>query len=882
MSHVQVFISSVSAEFNSYREDLRHLLERPNVSVKVQEDFIAGGTVTLEKLDTYIASCTAMVHLVGDCTGSPINASSLAWIRQQYPQLADRLPALADVLFGTVTASYTQWESYLALYHGKVLLVATPIVGAVHNGTLVPVAGDAHQSQTAHLKRLRMLGVHPEIHFGTADRLAAEIALSTLLDLLVAAGIKGASLLAALQPRNLPLESLGPLFKGRDPFLRRLHQNFTDAGSSRQAIYGLGGIGKTRLAVEYAWQFQAHYNTLLFVIADSPVALLTNLANLCSPLVLNLPEASTQEQDMKLGAVLRWLQQHPGWLLILDNVDTLAAATAVEKLLAQLNGGQVLLTTRLSEWSKQVQCLELEMLQEEAAEEFLLERTVRRQPTLTDATDARALARDVGQLALALEQASAYIEAKRITLQVYRRRWATNYKAVREWSDDRLMGYAGSVAVTWQTSFDQLTPAARTLLNRLSWLSAEPIPITLLEVLVPEAEVVDMEDAREDLARYSLITYAADSSAISVHCLVQEVTRARLNAEEQLRTFKEALGWIDTFFREESKDVNSWHSLNPLQTHALAIVTYAQEFNNPEPTSHLLSELGLLLSQNARLTEAEPLLRRALNLYEARYGSYHYTVAIALDNLAQLLRNINRWDEAESLLRRALEMDENGYGPYHPTVAIRLNNLGQLLMNNNSQDEAESLLRRALKMDENGYGPYHPALAPVLDNLAQLLMTTNRRDEAEPLLRRALAITEHSCGPDHPEVATRLNNLAQLLAAANCVDEAELLLRRALAITEHSCGPDHPTVTIVLRNLAQLLVITNRWTEVEPLYRRALIILIAFEKRASYLHPYFQTVSRYYVYLLRQMNQNDDNINRILKPLGYEVKGDIIKKKTII
>ena len=118
MVHVQIFLSTVSAEFRRYRDALRHDLDRPNVTVKVQEDFIATGTETLDKLDDCIRQCHAVIHLVGDMTGALAQAPSVAVIRQRYPDIADRLPALASFLApGAQALSYTQWEAWLALYH---------------------------------------------------------------------------------------------------------------------------------------------------------------------------------------------------------------------------------------------------------------------------------------------------------------------------------------------------------------------------------------------------------------------------------------------------------------------------------------------------------------------------------------------------------------------------------------------------------------------------------------------------------------------------------------------------------------------------------------------------------------------------------------------
>jgi hypothetical protein len=138
------------------------------------------------------------------------------------------------------------------------------------------------------------------------------------------------------KPIALPYLSLSSLFKGRDAFLTDLHKSLI-RGAGRTAIvgsvlYGLGGIGKARAAVEYAWAHQEDYSALLFVIAETPEALRRNLAALVGSLVLNLPEQSATEEPVRLKAALGWLSEHPDCLLILDNVDTPEALAEAERL----------------------------------------------------------------------------------------------------------------------------------------------------------------------------------------------------------------------------------------------------------------------------------------------------------------------------------------------------------------------------------------------------------------------------------------------------------------------------------------------------------------------------------------------------------------------
>ncbi|MGJ8641471.1 MAG: tetratricopeptide repeat protein [Opitutaceae bacterium] len=295
-----------------------------------------------------------------------------------------------------------------------------------------------------------------------------------------------------------------------------------------------------------------------------------------------------------------------------------------------------------------------------------------------------------------------------------------------------------------------------------------------------------------------------------------------LPESEQLSETSERSSFLNDY-AQLLQATNRLSEAEPLMRRALAIDESSYGDSHPNVAIQL-NNLASLLQATNRLSEAEPLMRRALAIFESSLGYSHPNVAIQLNNLASLLKATNRLSEAEPLMRRGLAVEESSYGDSHPNVAIQLNNLAQLLQATNRLSEAEPLMRRALAIDESSYGDSHPKVAIRLNNLAQLLKATNRLSEAEPLMRRALAIFESSYGDSHPNVAIQLNNLAQLLQATNRLSEAEPLMRRALAIDESSYGDSHPKVAIRLNNLAQLLQATNRLSEAEPLMRRALLI----------------------------------------------------------
>jgi tetratricopeptide (TPR) repeat protein len=882
LMHVKIFLSTVSDEFGVYRDRVRSDLNRPNVEVTIQEDFENLGNKTLDKLDAYIAQCDAVVHLVGVMTGSEPSETELRALLRKYPALGESLPELGAALAAGEPITYTQWEAWLCAYHEKILIVAVAAKTAKRGPNYAPTEA-AQLRQARHLARLKGSGLWPNPQtFDTPEDLANQVRKTAILDLLA----KAQAGAPARQPRNLPFTSLGSLFKGREKIMAELRaalQGHRAAAVAGKALHGLGGVGKTRLAIEYAWRHEPDYCALLFLAADTPEKLNASLAALAGPDILDLPERDAPQDSVKIPATLKWLDEHRGWLMILDNVDDASAAEATEALVARLSGGHVLITGRYPHFSGGVETLELDALALEDAVNFLLERSKKRAKTPDDEKLARELANELGCLALGLSQAAAYIDTQRISFARYLELWRKTREKVLNWFDPRLVSYNHDVglAATWATSVEKLTAQGLWLLRLCAFLDPAPIPKSFVEAL-PD---LSADDALAHLYSYSLATPATieagkmQADGFAVHRLVQDFARRMMGEEERREALQAALDWVGAAFVGEPWDVRSWSILDPLAPHARAVATLGDEAQITAPTVQLINELGLLLACKARHCEAEPLYRRALVIFEASNGPDHPVVAhilnnlanslqatnriaeaeplyrrvvailgnqeggpfpnfgTALNNLAELLRATNRLSEAEPLFRRALAIYEACYGPDHPNVAFPLNNLANLLLAANRLTEAEPLYRRALVIREACYGPDHPLVANILNDLAALLRNTKRPMEAETLHRRALAIDEASYGPDHPNVAIRLNNLALLLKETNRLSEAEPLFRRALAIDEACYGPDHPLAAIRLNNLANLLGVTNRISEAKLLSCRHLEILLAFTAQTGHQHP---------------------------------------------
>lgn len=363
----------------------------------------------------------------------------------------------------------------------------------------------------------------------------------------------------------------------------------------------------------------------------------------------------------------------------------------------------------------------------------------------------------------------------------------------------------------------QLSPAAAALLRLTAYLAPEPIPVEMFEAgasIVEEAigAVGEehgappgdwlIQEALAELASLSLVT--REGASFTVPRTVQEALRSSLAEERRPGWIERSLRLVNQFSPLPPDDPRTWPVWDRLRPHAAAVARHADAAFLAAPTARLMLLLSVLLQAKSLPSEAEPWIRRALQIHEDSLGPAHPDVAVCLNHLAQVLESTDRRDEAEPLLRRALWIDEEAFGSRHPRVATDLAHLAQWLHDTQRLVEAEPLLRRALEIDEEAFGPRHPEVATDLANLAQLLQDTLRLDEAEPLMRRALEIDEEALGPQHPEVATDLTNLARLLRATPRRDEAEPLLRRALEIREQSLGSEHPKTRVTRRNLRAL------------------------------------------------------------------------------
>jgi tetratricopeptide (TPR) repeat protein len=634
-----------------------------------------------------------------------------------------------------------------------------------------------------------------------------------------------------------------------------------------QAISGLGGVGKTQTAVEYAYRHRNDYQAVLWVGADTREALVAGFVRIAE--LLSLPEKAAQDQNLTVAAVARWLENNSGWLLILDNADDPKLAREF----LPKGQGHVLLTTRAQATGGMAKRVEIvEMAPEEGAL-FLFRRTkifAEDAPLDTASENERAraiaIAQELDGLPLALDQAGAYIEETGCGLSDYLALYRARGAELRRRRGELATDHPDPVATTWDISFkkiEEANPAAAELLRFCAFPHPDAIPEELITagaaelgpVLGPVAsDSFELNAAIGETLKYSLLRRNPEAKTLDIHRLVQAVLKDGMDEGTQHQWAERTVRAVNRVAPDTPDlEPDDWERLLP-HTHACADLIERWGIECPE-AGRVLSRTGFYLRGLGQYTEAEQLLLRARVIQEKALGSEHPDVANSLTYLAILYRDLGRHPEAEPLFQQALAIWEKVSEPEQRDVAQCLDHLATLYRAQNRYTEAEPLYERALAIRKHILGPEHPHTAFSLNGLAQLYNAQGRHSEAEPLFEQALAIRKKILIPEHPHIAFSLNTLAECYNAQGRYSEAEPLFEQALAIRERTLGPEHSYTAISLNSLAQLYNAQGRYPEAEPLFKRALAIQ---EKALGPEHPHLAMGLENYAVLLRAIGRQEE------------------------
>jgi tetratricopeptide (TPR) repeat protein len=674
-----------------------------------------------------------------------------------------------------------------------------------------------------------------------------------------------------LYNENIPPSGAVQLF-GREQELERLHQLLTTPapetkGGKQQdklmiaAIVGMGGVGKTELAIRYAWQHLQGRGVLILTkapVAPEPCAptagvcwvdardgdvgiQLVNFAR--SFLNLNPPE----DWDLLTQLKYCWrnwqLPPQPPlnkggrkeeWLIVIDDVTNYRQQVK-PYLPPESSQFKILLTAR-EEFGRPIENLSLNKLQRDAALD-LLKSLVGVQRIQQELEIAEQLCRQfLDYLPLGLELLGRYLERSpdlllKAMLSLLEKK-RLRHKSVLE--ADATMTAKLGVADAFELSWERLDEDAQFLGCLLSLFASADIPWDLVKLaysnmILPEDGEVDLdilEEARADLVRFYLLQRTGKET-YRLHQLIREFLREKREELGKVNELKQ--GFVDAMVivakqvpepGELTREL--FEMLTPMIHHLAEAATVLTDWLNDEDLCLPFLGIGRFYKSQGFYAQAEPWYEQCQAIAQTRLGLLHPQVVANLSNLADLYREQGRYREAEPLFLQALELLQSSEETAHSLKVALMNNLALLYQDQGRYREAEPLFLQALELHRGLYGDEPSLVALSLNNLGNFFHSQRRYKEAESLFLESLKLHQSLYGDEHPLTAESLNNLGSLYLS-QCRDrDAEPLLLQALEVTRCSRGEENREVATRLGNLGNLYFSQGRYREAELLLLEAL------------------------------------------------------------
>lgn len=634
---------------------------------------------------------------------------------------------------------------------------------------------------------------------------------------------------------TLPFERA--TFVGRETEIATLDSMLARGGVA--VVFGLGGVGKSALAREYAARNQVRYSTICWLDAQTEDGIIEGLLRLGVVTAKGNDRLADRRIAAKriLDSVLTSSDRPP--LFIFDNLQE-------ERHLREWLPGReasALITSQNTAWGEDIHAIPLSVWPIDTAVGYL-QREARRSDLTGE--DANAIVEALGALPLAISHAAASLRWSRMLAP---RRYLEHISAHLNRAP-RDVEYPRSVFATFRLAIAQAeheVPGAAALLCFAASFAPDAIPDELFrqpaevyatgqQRLVPEggeldlhsvvADAVQLDEALGALDRLSLLVYSEGSQTYRIHRLVQLASQDLIAANA--RAWSEcAVAVVDAAFPGDGLfgvGFSAWQQCMRLLPHALAALDALPNDPSFLSAGHLAHRCAVYLCQRGEYGAGEALNNRALVIRERSLGTEHAGLVYSLNLFGIIYRQQGRYREAEGAHTRALEIREKAFGPDGVDVSHSLNNLATIYSDQGRYDDASALHERALAIRERSLGPDHADVAESLQNLASSYVHRRRYDDAMALLTRALGIRESVLSPDDPLLAITLETIAEVRRAQGRLREAEPLFIEALKKYENALGPDHPDVAEFLCNFAELYEAQGYSEDARRMYLRALVI----------------------------------------------------------
>jgi CO dehydrogenase nickel-insertion accessory protein CooC1 len=568
-------------------------------------------------------------------------------------------------------------------------------------------------------------------------------------------------------------------FTGRGATLELLRDKLAGGGRAvvvAQALYGLGGVGKTQLALEYAHRFMADYDLVWWVPSERAEETSGALAELARKMGLKVGDNVAEAAESALEELRR--DTTPHWLLIFDNADD---PKQLESYLPS-GSGHVLITSRNQAWTHSAEPLEVDVFTRDESVAHLL----RHVPEL-DMADAKRVADALGHLPLAVEQASAWLEQTAMPARAYVEQLTT--QATRILALNQPPDYPTPVVATWNLSFDRLkqrSPAGVRLLQLCAFFSPGPISMDLLysdemnESLLPFDETLSeklmLGRVIRDISRFALVKVDQGTNSLQIHRLVQAVIRSQMSEEEQIEARHEVHKILSGARprQGETDDPANWSTYDIIWPHLGP--SQADECDDPR-TRQLLIDWVRYQWKHGEFESGLALARRLENLWTHQLGPDHQQTLHLQFQIANILRSQGRFSEARELDTYVLERQRAVLGADHPHSLMTANGLGADLRALGDFKQALSSDRETYERFKEQFGEDYPRTLMAAHNLASSLRLMGDCFAARTLDEETLDRRRQVLGREHPYTLYSASDLAHDLRAVGAFRESVDLLR---------------------------------------------------------------------------------------------------------
>ena len=649
----------------------------------------------------------------------------------------------------------------------------------------------------------------------TDDRLATKRLLSRVLGLNPPAPRSGATEPMTRFPGRRPaiwsphMPPRNPYFTGRNEMLRQLRRRVTTDVTALlpHSLQGLSGVGKTQLAIEYAYRFAGDYDIVRWIPSESRAGARQALADLATRLDLGSPAAETGELIRAVLDALRMGQPSQRWLLIFDNAG---APDDIRSLL--LSGpGHTLVSSRNQSWVNQADVLDVDVYAREESTEFLHRRL--RELSLPDSD---RLAEELGDLPLALEHAAGWLSTTHLTTDDY---LSLLREHISELFDPaRPRDYPVSVRATWTVSMNKLreqNPEAEELLNLCAFIGPDPIPLGLLITRPPEAMPATLRVALSspvqrgrilsDIRSYSLARVSESASqgpfagpTLQQHRLVQAVARDVASAAERESYRRLAHQLLADADPGDPELPANWPVYAALLPHVLSSEAFAD--TDPDVRRLTLNEARALWRRGEFRTCLN-LVTEAAKAWSPALDETDPDLLLASRERSNALHGLGRFGEALHEDRAVYDRLVRRKGPDYPDT-LRGGLLARGCRRMGNFQAAQELDDHALMVAIRDRGRDDPETIRLAHNVAVNYRMAGNFTAALGIDRYNAEVTPRVLGPDASSSLFAINNVARDLRECGQYYEALSLQESTFSRYREVFGPDNPETLRAMKNLA--------------------------------------------------------------------------------